>query len=104
MSEHTVDIQKELKRYYFLFGGLLIFTLIAVGLTYLQLNRGQALLFAVSLALVKIIFVVSFFRQMIESKKSLHIIVLLTFVLVLALIGLMFFEFHSLITGTTHVA
>ncbi|MGZ6123881.1 MAG: cytochrome C oxidase subunit IV family protein [Myxococcales bacterium] len=96
------EFKKHLGKYYVVFVALLCLTAITVGVSYLHLNRPLAITVALIIASVKAGLVAAVFMHLIDEKKVIYAVLLLTvlfFALVLALPSLTLFEHHAGIPG-----
>ncbi len=94
-SESPEEFKKHLSKYYVVFVALLCLTLITVGVSYLKLNRPLAITVALIIAAVKAGLVASVFMHLIDEKKVIYAVLLLTilfFALVLLLPSFTLFE------------
>jgi len=97
------DIKSHMGKYYAVFVALLCLTAITVGVSYLRLNRPLAITIALIIASVKAGLVASVFMHLIDEKKVIYAVLLLTalfFALVLLLPQFTVYEHAHIITGS----
>jgi cytochrome c oxidase subunit 4 len=81
MDAHAADdIKKSVKTYYMIFGALMLFTVITVGVSYLHLPIALAILVAIAVATVKGSLVALFFMHLSHERKIIYWALLLTVV------------------------
>ena len=73
-----VDLKKHVRTYLMVFGGLMILTLVTVGVRYLHLPVVVAILLALAIAMVKGALVACYFMHLISERKLILIIMLAT--------------------------
>jgi cytochrome c oxidase subunit 4 len=96
------EFKKHLGKYYVVFVALLCLTGITVAVSYLHLNRPLAITVALIIATVKAGMVAAVFMHLIDEKKVIYAVLLLTalfFALVLGLPSLTTFEHHAWMSG-----
>lgn len=101
--ESPEEFKKHLGKYYVVFVALLCLTAITVGVSYLHLERPLAITLALIIASVKAGLVAAVFMHLIDEKKVIYAVLLLTalfFALVLSLPSLTLFEHHAGKPGT----
>ncbi len=95
-SESPEEFKKHLSKYYVVFVALLCLTLITVAVSYLKLqSRGLAIAIAMVIAAVKAGLVASVFMHLLDEKKVIYAVLILTvafFALVLLLPSLTVYE------------
>ena len=74
------DIKKETRTYIMVFVALAALTLITVTVSYLDLNRGQAIAVAMIVATIKGSLVAAFFMHLLDEKKLIYAVLVLTMV------------------------
>jgi cytochrome c oxidase subunit 4 len=102
-SQSPEEFKKHLGKYYVVFVALLCLTGITVAVSYLHLDRPLAITVALIIATVKAGLVAAVFMHLIDEKKVIYAVLLLTalfFALVLGLPSLTVFEHHAGIPGT----
>jgi cytochrome c oxidase subunit 4 len=72
------QIRKETRVYVLVFVGLLFLTLVTVGISYLHLPTGEAILIALAVASVKGFLVAGYFMHLLSEKKLIYSVLLLT--------------------------
>ncbi len=94
-SESPEEFKKHLGKYYVVFVALLCLTAITVGVSYLRLARPLAIVLALAIATVKAGLVAAVFMHLIDEKKVIYAVLILTalfFALVLMLPSLTVYE------------
>jgi cytochrome c oxidase subunit IV len=81
--EHTAttspeEFRKHLSKYYVVFVALLCLTAITVGVSYLRLNRPLAITVALIIACVKAGMVAAVFMHLIDERKVIYAVLILT--------------------------
>jgi cytochrome c oxidase subunit 4 len=74
------DIRKSIRTYYMVFGALMVFTVITVGVSYLHLPIAFAVLVALVVATIKGTLVALFFMHLIDERKLIYWVLTLTIV------------------------
>ena len=69
---HDIDIDKWVRNYMFVFGALLIGTVLTVAASYIELSPGPAIALALFIACAKGSLVVLFFMHLIDEKKLIY--------------------------------
>lgn len=77
MSEH-VDIDKTVRTYFLVFGALMVGTVATVGAYYLDVSVPVALTIGLFIASVKASLVACFFMHLIDEKRLIYWVLLLT--------------------------
>jgi cytochrome c oxidase subunit IV len=101
-AENPEEFKKHLGKYYVVFVALLCLTAITVGVSYLHLNRPLAIAVALVIASVKAGLVAAVFMHLIDEKKVIYAVLLLTalfFALVLLLPSFTLYE-HGNVMGS----
>jgi cytochrome c oxidase subunit 4 len=79
MDAHAAhDIRKSVKTYYMVFGALMLFTIITVGVSYLHLPVPMAIFVALVVATIKGSLVALFFMHLIDERKVVYWVLMLT--------------------------
>ena len=94
-SESPEEFKKHLGKYYVVFVALLCLTAVTVGVSYLKLERSIAITIALIIASVKAGLVAAVFMHLIDEKKVIYAVLILTaafFLLVLLLPSFTTFE------------
>ena len=79
MDAHAADdIKKSVKTYYMIFGALMLFTVITVGVSYLHLPIPMAILVALAVATIKGSLVALFFMHLSHERKVIYWALMLT--------------------------
>ena len=87
MSEH-VDIDKQVRVYFLVFGALMVGTLATVGAYYLEVSVPVALTIGLFIATAKASLVACFFMHLIDEKKIIYWALALTVAFFVALMAL----------------
>ncbi len=69
---HDIDIDKWVRNYMYVFGALLVGTVLTVAASYLHLPPGPAVALALAIACAKGSLVVLFFMHLIDEKKLIY--------------------------------
>ena len=72
MSGHEIDIDKTVRTYMFVFGALLVGTVLTVAVSYLHLPSVPAVTLALIIACAKGSLVVLFFMHLIDERKLIY--------------------------------
>jgi cytochrome c oxidase subunit 4 len=81
MDAHSADdIKKSVKTYYMIFGALMLFTVITVAVSYLDIPIALAILVALVVASIKGSLVALFFMHLSHERKVIYWALLLTVV------------------------
>ena len=75
---HEIDLKKHVRTYLMVFGGLLVLTLVTVGVRYLHMPVPAAILVALAIAMVKGSLVACYFMHLISERKLILILMLST--------------------------
>lgn len=73
-----VDLKKHVRTYLFVFGALLVLTLVTVGVKYMHLPVLPAILVALAIATVKGSLVACYFMHLLSERKLILILMLAT--------------------------
>ncbi|MBI5473422.1 MAG: cytochrome C oxidase subunit IV family protein [Ignavibacteriae bacterium] len=84
-TAHAEDITKSVRKYIVVFVALMGLTIVTVAISYLHLNVGAAILFALAVATVKASLVASYFMHLISERKIVYWTLALTVVFFLLL-------------------
>ncbi len=87
MSEH-VDIDRQVRIYFLVFGALLVGTAATVGAYYLEVSVPVALTLGLFIASVKASLVAGFFMHLIDEKRVIYLTLALTVAFFAALMAL----------------
>ena len=74
------DIKKETRTYLLVFAALAVLTVISVTVSYLDLNRAQAITVALIIATIKGGLVAAFFMHLLSEEKFIYAVLVLTLV------------------------
>lgn len=89
MDAHDAEsIRKQTKVYMAVFGGLMVLTVITVGIAYLDLSPGMAVLVALLVAGIKGTLVAGYFMHLISERKAIYWVLILTVVFFIVLMFL----------------
>ena len=81
MDAHdAASIRKQTKVYMLVFGGLMVLTLITVGIAYLHLSPALAVVVALLVAAIKGTLVAGYFMHLLSERKTIYMVLLLTVV------------------------
>lgn len=79
MDAHAADdVKKSVKTYYMIFGGLMVFTVLTVAVSYLHLPLAFAVLIALVVATIKGSLVAMFFMHLLHERKVIYWALFLT--------------------------
>ena len=87
-SDHAADIDKHVRVYMFVFGALMVLTILTVAVSYLDLSVPLAVTVALFVATVKGSLVAGYFMHLISEKKLIYAVLVLTVVFFAALLFL----------------
>ena len=103
-QEHGHDIQKEVRTYLMVFGGLLFLTIVTVLVSYLHLEIHEAVMVALCIAVIKASLVACFFMHLISERKLIYIVLIFTAIFFFSVMSIPLSEIHQTkITGTVIV-
>src|SRR5205823_12379509 len=94
-SESPEEFKKHLGKYYVVFVALICLTAVTVGVSYLKLERPIAIALGLSIATIKAGLVAAVFMHLIDEKKVIYAVLMLTalfFLLVMLLPSVTIFE------------
>ncbi len=74
------DIKKETRTYIMVFVALAALTIVTVSVSYLDMNRGQAIAVAMIVATIKGSLVAAFFMHLLDEEKLIYAVLALTVV------------------------
>jgi cytochrome c oxidase subunit 4 len=81
MAAHAAhDMKKTIRTYYMVFGALMVFTIITVAVSYLDLPVAMAIFIALVVASIKGSLVALFFMHLIDERKLVYWVLSLTVV------------------------
>jgi cytochrome c oxidase subunit 4 len=89
-NDHSVDIGKHVRTYMVVFATLLFLTVVTVGVSYLHMSIGAAIVLALIIATIKGSLVACYFMHLISERKLIYAVLLLTAVFFVALLFLPF--------------
>lgn len=78
MAHGHEDIRAHVRTYMFVFGALMVLTLVTVGVSYLHLATPAAITVAIAIAIVKGSLVALFFMHLSNEKKLIYAALVLT--------------------------
>jgi cytochrome c oxidase subunit 4 len=100
MAGHSVEeIKRETRGYILVFVALAFLTLVTVGVSYLHLSVGPAIVLALFIATVKGSLVACFFMHLISERKLIYSVLVLTVVFFIALMVLPLSSFLDHLSG-----
>ena len=82
------DIKKETRVYLLVFAALAALTVITVAVSYLDMNRSQAITVALFVATIKASLVAAFFMHLLSEQKFIYAVLALTMVFFIAVFAL----------------
>ena len=89
MGGHSVEeIKKETRTYILVFVALAALTVVTVGVSYLHLSFGAAVVLALIIATIKGTLVAGFFMHLISERKLVYAVLILTLAFFVALLFL----------------
>ena len=94
------DIQSHVKTYYMIFGALMVFTCITVGVSYLHLSIPLAITVALIVATIKGSLVALFFMHLSNERKLIYYVLTLTVVFFIFMMFVPLFTVSDKIPGT----
>ncbi len=97
MSGHDIDIDKTVRTYMYVFGALIIGTILTVGAAQIDLPTGPGIALALLIASAKGSLVVLFFMHLIDEKKFIY------WLMGLAVVFFLFELFVPLITENNNL-
>ncbi len=100
MSSDTQYLNQEIKKYYNVFGGLLIFTVITVALSYIHVNTVVSVTIALIVATTKASLVASIFMHLAHEQKAIYLIMGMTAFFFTGMLLLIVFGNYSVPQGT----
>ena len=77
-DDHAVDVDKHVRTYLIVFGSLIVLTVLTVAAYYVELPLGAAIALALFIATIKAGLVACFFMHLIDEKKLIYWILILT--------------------------
>ena len=106
MSAHDSPeaIQAETRKYLMVFASLAVLTVITVAVSYLDLSIGMAVLLAMIVASVKGTLVAAYFMHLLDERKTIYAILVVTMVFFVVLMVLPIGAFSDHIGESTEVA
>ena len=101
---HEHDVQKEVRAYLLVFGGLLFLTIVTVCVSYFHLPLWAAISVALFIAIIKASLVACFFMHLISERKLVYIVLSITVIFFASVMSISMSETHkSKIRGTVFV-
>jgi len=85
---HHDDIKAHVRQYMMVFGSLMVLTVVTVGVSYMHLSIGYAVILALIIASVKATLVAGYFMHLISERKAIYGLLILTAIFFVALMGL----------------
>ena len=95
------DIQSHVKTYFMIFGALMLFTCITVGVSYLHLSIPLAISVALIVATIKGSLVALFFMHLSNERKLIYYVLTLTVVFFIFMMFVPLLTVSDKIPGTT---
>lgn len=77
-AHHGEAVREQVRKYLFVFGALLVLTLVTVSISYLHLSVVPAIVAAMIVASVKGSLVASYFMHLISEHKFIYFLIVLT--------------------------
>jgi cytochrome c oxidase subunit 4 len=102
VTTHSHDVQKEIRTYLAVFGGLLFFTIVTVAASYLHLSLAKAITLALIIATVKAGLVACYFMHLISEQRLVYIGLSMTVIFFFGLLFLPIGNYHDNLVGTEH--
>ena len=88
-DNHSADaVRDQVRKYLFVFGALLILTIVTVSISYLRLAVVPAIIAALIVASVKGSLVASYFMHLISERKFIYFVLVLTGIFFIGLMTL----------------
>ena len=100
MSSESHNIKKEVKKYWFIFGALIVLSVLTVGVSYIPFGVVLGVTVALIIATVKGSLVASCFMHLSHEQKLIYGILLLTVFFFLSMIILLICAHHDPLVGT----
>ena len=104
MSEETHDIQKEVKKYLIIFAVLLVFTVLTVGASYLQIGVALGITVALIIASIKGYLVACNFMHLSSEKKVVYFVLIIAAVFFIAMMLVFTITHFNLPEGAHYVS
>ncbi len=104
MSEETHDIRKEVKKYLVIFAVLLVFTVLTVGASYLQIGVALGITVALMIASIKGYLVACNFMHLSSEKRAVYFVLIIAVAFFIAMIGIFTFSHFDLPDGAYYVS
>jgi len=99
MSEKSHDIKSEIKIYYYVFGALIFFSALTVGVSYIHFGLIIGITVALLIALVKGSLVASHFMHLKSEKKLVYFVLIMTVIFFLSMMTLFIASFYDVPEG-----
>lgn len=101
MDTHALDdVKKSVKVYLTIFGALMVFTIITVGVSYVHLPIAFAVIVALVVATIKGSLVAMYFMHLLHERKVIYWVLMLTVVFFIFLMFVPLLTNGDRITGT----
>jgi len=104
MSVEAHDIKGEVKKYWFVFTALLVFTVLTVAASNLQTGVTLGVIIALIIATVKGSLVACHFMHLTSEKKLVYYVLILAVVFLAAMMFLICFSYNNIPEGAVHVS
>jgi len=102
-NEESHDIKKEVKKYFFIFGALLVLSALTVGVSYINFGVTLAVTVALIIATVKGSLVASYFMHLSHERKLIYGILLLTAFFFITMIVIFVCAYYDPLVGTKNL-
>jgi len=104
MSEEVHDIQKEVKKYFVVFGALLILTVVTVGVSYLKFGMALGIIVALIIASVKGYLVACNFMHLSSEKKVVYFVLITAVIFLIGMMVIFYVSHFNLPEGAHYVS
>jgi cytochrome c oxidase subunit 4 len=99
-DDHAADISRHIRTYMIVFSALTVLTVVTVGVYYLHLAVGAAIVLALIIATGKAALVACYFMHLLTEKKLIYWVLLLTAAF---FVVLLFAPFLTSVTGRVEI-
>ena len=104
MSEETHDIRKEVKKYLVIFAVLLVFTVLTVSASYLQIGVALGITVALIIASIKGYLVACNFMHLASEKRAVYFVLIIAVAFLVAVMAIFTFSHFYLPDGAYYVS
>ena len=104
MSSEAHDIQKEVKKYMAVFGGLLVLTVTTVLASNFRIGVTLGIIVALIIAIIKGGLVACNFMHLSSEKRTVYMVLILTVIFFAAMLLLIYFAHCNLPEGAAYVS